>query len=139
MTQLTAYLHFNGNCREAMTFYQECLGGELVLLPISDSPMAGDFPADKKDQILHADLRLGSFMLMGDDLHVGPGDVIGHAVSLMLECGSEAEITDLFAKLSAGGEVLHPLEHTFWNSLFGDFTDQFGFHWFLNFSKPEAT
>ena len=27
MTRINAYLHFAGNCREAMTFYQECLGG----------------------------------------------------------------------------------------------------------------
>jgi PhnB protein len=28
MKEATPYLVFNGNCREAMTFYQSCLGGE---------------------------------------------------------------------------------------------------------------
>ena len=33
MKSVTTYLHFNGNCREAMSFYQTCLGGELHLQP----------------------------------------------------------------------------------------------------------
>jgi PhnB protein len=44
MTHINAYLNFNGQCREAMTFYQECLGGELVMQKISESPMAARVP-----------------------------------------------------------------------------------------------
>lgn len=138
MKQISAYLHFNGNCREAMTFYHECLGGELVLLPVGDSPIAADFPDQRQGTILHADLKVNGFTIMGDDQPVGPGDAIGQPMSIMLECSSEAEVRDLFAKLSAGGEVRHPLEDTFWNSLFGDLTDQYGFHWYLNFDKNQA-
>jgi PhnB protein len=36
MTQINGYLHFNGDCREAMTFYRECLGGELSLQTIGE-------------------------------------------------------------------------------------------------------
>ena len=32
MKEINAYLIFNGNCREAMTFYQKCLGAELQLI-----------------------------------------------------------------------------------------------------------
>ena len=39
MTQLNVYLTFDGNCREAMTFYKECLGGELVLNTVAGSAM----------------------------------------------------------------------------------------------------
>ena len=121
-----------------MTFYHHCLGGELVLLPVSESPVAKEFPAHLQATILHADLKVNGFTLMGDDQPVGQGDAIGHPTSLMLECSSETEIRDLVAKLSVGGEVRHPLEDTFWNSLFGDLTDQFGFHWYLNFDKNQA-
>ena len=41
MAQLNAYLRFNGKCREAMTFYQACLGGELTIQTVGESPMAG--------------------------------------------------------------------------------------------------
>ena len=136
MTQISAHLHFNGNCREAMTFYQQCLGGELVLLPVGGSPVADCFPAHLSEHIMHADLTLDGAVLMGSDL--GLGEAIGHSVSVMIECSSEADIHEKFARLAEGGEVLHPLENTFWGSTFGDLTDQFGFHWYLNFSHPKS-
>ena len=46
MTNINAYLNFNGQCREAMTFYQQCLGGELVMQKISESPMAARVPSE---------------------------------------------------------------------------------------------
>lgn len=54
MTQINSYLTFNGNCREAMTFYQECLGGELFMQTIGESPMAEQMPLPMKESILHA-------------------------------------------------------------------------------------
>ena len=43
--KLTPYLLFDGNCAEAMTFYKACLGGELTITTLGDSPMKGQFPA----------------------------------------------------------------------------------------------
>ena len=54
MTQINAYLTFSGNCREAMNFYKDSLGGELTLQTISESPLADKMPAQMKDCILHA-------------------------------------------------------------------------------------
>ena len=45
MKEINAYLIFNGNCREAMTFYQKCLDADLQLLPFSDSP-GGNIPKE---------------------------------------------------------------------------------------------
>jgi len=39
MMNLTPFLLFDGNCAEAMTFYRSCLGGELILTKVSDTPM----------------------------------------------------------------------------------------------------
>ena len=54
MIQINAYAGFNGNCHEAMTFYKECLGGELTMQVIGESPIAGQFPAAMQDKILHS-------------------------------------------------------------------------------------
>ncbi|MFZ1807470.1 MAG: VOC family protein, partial [Cyclobacteriaceae bacterium] len=67
MTNLRAYLTFSGNCREAMTFYQHCLGGELMFQPIKDSPMTNKLPDKMKDCILHSTLANDNFILMGSD------------------------------------------------------------------------
>lgn len=134
MTQINSYLTFNGNCREAMTFYHSCLGGELNFQTIGESPMAGKLPAKMKECILHATLTKGTLVLMGSDMVPDSGLVKGNSVSLSLNCSSEEEIRSLYDSLSKGGEATHPLEVTFWNALFGDLTDKFGNHWILNYT-----
>ena len=37
MTQIIAYLKLKNNCRAAMNFYQECLGGELEFQTVKGS------------------------------------------------------------------------------------------------------
>lgn len=135
MTQINSYLTFNGNCREAMTFYKECLGGELVLQTIGESPMAEKMPQQMKDCILHSTLTKGTLVLMGSDMVGEKGLSKGNAVALMLNCSSEKEIKTSYKKLSSGGKANHPLENTFWNAVFGDLTDKFGNHWLLHFDK----
>ena len=39
MINLSPFLLFDGNCAEAMAFYQSCLGGELTLTRVCDTPM----------------------------------------------------------------------------------------------------
>jgi PhnB protein len=43
----TPFLLFDGNCAEAMTFYHQCLGGELTLTKLGDTPMKAQFPPEK--------------------------------------------------------------------------------------------
>ncbi|MCW3123731.1 MAG: glyoxalase [Flavipsychrobacter sp.] len=135
MLQINTYLTFNGNCREAMSFYKACLGGELTLQTIGESPLADKMPAQMKDLILHSTLTKGSLLLLGSDMVGDNGLTVGNSVSLMLDCSSENEINELYAKLSAGGKADHPLENSFWGALFGDLTDKFGNHWLLHFDK----
>jgi PhnB protein len=135
LRQINSYLTFNGNCREAMTFYQECIGGELSFQTIGASPMADKMPAEMKNSILHSALTNGSMVLMASDMVSEQGLVKGNAVSLMLNCSTEEEITACYQKLSFGGRADHPLENTFWGAVFGDLTDKYGNHWLLNFTK----
>ena len=133
MMQINSYLTFNGNCREAMNFYKECLGGELVLQTIAESPMSEKMPPKMRQSILHSTLTNDKMILMASDMVDETGLIKGNSVSLMLNCSSEEEIKKCYASLSKGGEATHPLEHTFWGALFGDLTDKFGNHWLLHF------
>ena len=139
MTQINSYLTFTGNCREAMTFYASCIGGELSLQTVGQSPLSEKMPAQMKECILHAALTKAALVLMGSDMVPEKGIVKGNAISLMLACSSEEEINNYFEKLSAGGEINHPLENTFFGSLMGDLTDKYGNHWLLNFDKSQAS
>lgn len=129
------YLTFNGNCREAMTFYKDCIGGELTIQTIGESPLAEKMPQQMRDCVLHAALTNGAVVMMGSDMVPATGLVKGNSVSLALQCNSEEEIRACYAKLAAGGKADHPIELTFWGALFGDLTDQYGNHWLLNYEQ----
>jgi PhnB protein len=135
MTRINSYLTFNGNCREAMNFYKECLGGKLSFQTIGDSPLSEKMPQKMKDCILHSTLIKKNLVLMGSDMVGEEGLIKGNAVSLSLDCSNEKEIKTFYANLSKGGKASHPLEISFWGALFGDLIDKYGNHWLLHFDK----
>lgn len=133
--QINVYLTFNGNCREAMTFYQACLGGQLKFQTIGESPLSDKMPKKMKNSILHATLSKGNMLLMASDIVNENGLLKGNSISLTLHCKTEKEIKRCYAKLSENGIANHQLETTFWGALFGNLTDKFGNHWILNYNK----
>lgn len=137
MSAINAYLTFNGNCRKAMLFYQECLGGELVFQTVGKSPLSGKLPPAMKDAVLHATLTKEGFVIMATDMVSSDGLTKGNAISLVLHCNSEKEIKERYAKLSQNGYQTHPLGETFWGALFGGLTDQFGNQWLLQYPLQE--
>lgn len=135
MTNIYTYLTFNGNCREAMLFYNECLDGELHFQTIGETPLAEKLPARMKGCILHATLTKGALKILASDMVGEQGLHQGNSVSLALLCSSEQEIKKYYHKLSAGGRRNHPLENSFWGAITGDITDKYGHHWVLNFER----
>jgi PhnB protein len=134
MTQIVAYLNFNGRTREAMSFYQQCLGGELVMQKISESPMAAQMPSEMGPRILHSSLIKDGLTIMASDM-LGNKIEPGNNVMLCVNCSSDEEINLLFNGLAAGGSIQEPLHQSFWGATFGKLTDKFGVHWMFNFSK----
>ncbi len=135
MQSINPYVGFNGRCREAMSFYKECFGGELVLLPVDGSPMEQYWP-EGKGKLFHSALTLnGQTLVLGSDMTGPEGQTIGNNIQLAIDCTSEMEIHDLVEKLGKGGKVLAPVSDTFWNALFGSVQDQFGINWMLNYNK----
>jgi PhnB protein len=124
--QINACLTFNGNCREAMTFYQKCLGGKLFFQTVGGSPLTDKLPQKMKDCILYATLSNSTLLLVGSDMVGENGLLKGNSISLVLNCSSERQIRAGYKKLSAGGQQTHALEYTFWGALFGTLTDKYG-------------
>ena len=54
----------------------------------------------------------------------------GFSLSVQLAKTEEAE--RIFRELAAGGQVLMPLEKTFWAERFGMVVDRFGIPWLIN-------
>ena len=132
---LNPYLNFNGNCRAAMTFYQACLGGELLLQTVAESPAAGHLPAEDQPRIMHSMLTVdGQLLLLASDVMSMHSPVANNSsAQLCLNCHSEEQIDGLFARLSEGGTVTQALEVMFWGGKYGALTDQFGKQWLFNY------
>lgn len=133
MTQINAYLHFGGNCAEAMRFYKDCIGGELKMQTVGETPMAAQMPKETHGNVLHSTLEKDGFTIMASDMMEPGGVVTGNRMTLCVVCSSKEEIETFYSKLSAGGKVGHPLKEEFFGT-FGDLTDKYGIDWMFQFS-----
>jgi len=136
--QLITYVNFAGNCEEALNFYKEALGGEILQIShMGDGQM--EVPEHVKGKVMHARLKIGENVLYMSDTFDPSSVVQGNNISLSLQPETVTQTEDLFNKLSAGGTVKMPLQDTFWGARFGMFVDKFGIHWMLNCElKKEA-
>ena len=131
--QVQPYLFFDGRCEEAITFYREVLGAQLdMLMRFKDSP---EPPADacapgSEDKVMHASFRIGESVLMASDGQAG-GQPEFKGFSLSLNLDNDAEARRVFAALSQGGNVIMPLDKTFFAEAFGMVADRFGVSWMV--------
>ena len=136
---LNTYLTFDGNCREAFEFYRSVFGGEFqTFQTFGDGPPDMPVPEGEKDRVMHVSLPVGSSVLMGSDSATGfgPPVVVGNNFSVSIDVESRERCDEVFAALSAGGNVLMPLQETFWGSYFGHWTDKFGINWMASYALP---
>jgi len=136
MKAFNAYLNFDGNARDAMTFYQKCLGADLDLQPFGDIKAPG--PPGSENRVMHARLTKGTAVLMASDTMPGSQYVQGNNVFINIDCDSVPEIEKLFEAFGAGGNVMMPLQDTFWGARFGMLTDKFGVQWMFNCELPKG-
>ncbi len=132
-TYLAPYLNFDGNCREAMEFYQSVFGGSLDVSTFGD--LYPDESADRKDKIMHAAIQSEYLTLMASDTAPDTDYVIGNHVALSLAGTDGEQLRNLWSGLSQGGHVIMPLEKQVWGDEFGMFTDKFGMTWMVNISQ----
>lgn len=130
MKEIATYLNFDGNCREAMTFYAKCLSAEVHLMPFSETPC--NAPKEAEQRIAHACLTKGKALLMASDTLPGMPFQPGNTCHISIDCESLPEIEGLFSALGENGKVTMPLQDAFWGSRFGMLTDRFGVSWMFN-------
>lgn len=133
MTQLHAYLSFNGNCAEAMKYYARLFGAKIeTMMTYGEVPGGEPPPASHAGKIMHAFLVHKDFSLMAGDMPPGMpyGGVQGVMLALTFDKVADAERT--FAALADGGQVQMPMAEAFWAERFGMVTDRYGVPWGIN-------
>lgn len=130
---LIPYLHFGGNCEEALTTYKEILGGTVEIRERYDNPEM-NAPDDYKDKVLHARFYFGDNTIMASD--VFPGQPVENgsgdaALSVTVDDLDKAK--KIFNSLTEEGEIGVPFEKQFWGAWHGNLTDRFGVRWMVNY------
>lgn len=134
MPQPIAYLAYDGNCADAVRFYERALNGKLeILMRGADSPMADQMPKETAQRVMHARLVLpgGGVLYAGDAPADRPYEGI-KGVSITLNYDTVAEAQQVFDALSAGGQVTMPMQPAFWARSWGMLVDRFGTPWIVN-------
>ncbi|MBT2660025.1 VOC family protein [Bacillus sp. ISL-45] len=132
ITGIVPYLVTDGNGQEAVGFYQEALGAEVVSLQtFGDMPANPEYPLpeEAKNRVLNAQMNIGNAKLMLSDTFPGQPFQLGSQVTIALMVDNPSEAKTIFEKLQAGGKVTMPLQETFWSPAYGQVTDQFGVEW----------
>jgi len=132
MPVLDSYIFFNGNCAEAMRFYERTLGGKLeAMLKYGEGPEPAQCPAGSQDLVMHARLMIDGRALMASDNPPGYPAATPGGFALSLNYPGAQEARRIFDALSQGGSVTMPMQKTFWAEAFGMLTDRFGTPWMV--------
>ena len=135
MTTLTPYLLLDGNCQQAMEFYQTCFGGELTITKVKDTPAKDQMPPMQLNKTINARLRSGGVEISASDwLRLDRTPVRGNTVCLYLSGGTFEELKVLFERLAEGAEVTDPLKEMFFG-IYGALNDKFGVRWMFTAPK----
>ena len=138
--KLMPFLLFDGNCAEAMTFYEGCLGGELAITKVGDTPMKAQMPAAQHHKVAFANLKSGLLEFSATDwLHATRTPKQGNTVALYVSGGKYNELRTIFDKLAVGAskELLDDLRDLPFGS-YGHLADKYGVHWFFQGDKSEG-
>ena len=99
----------------------------------AQSPEHGRVNPEWKDKVLHARISIGDGELMAADI---PNAEPMRSAYLTLRLNSDGEAERVFSALSDGGQVLMPIQETFFASRFGQVRDRFGINWMILHERP---
>jgi PhnB protein len=132
--KLNTYVNFAGTCAEAFRYYEKHLGGKIGMMTThGQAPDQSRVKPEWKDAVLHARISLGGTELMAADiLDAQPM----RSAYLTLGVDSDIDAERIFTSLADGGQVLMPMEETFFASRFGQVRDRFGINWMILHERP---
>jgi PhnB protein len=133
--KLDLYLNYAGNCEEAFRFYEEHVGGKVVMMMCHEENPNPGLPPDFGKKILHAQLELGGATLLGADI---PGAEPMRSAYATLTLDSVEEAERVYALFSEGGQIFMKMQQTFFAARFAMLRDRFGTSWMLLAANPSA-
>jgi PhnB protein len=138
MLYITPFLLFDGNCAGAMTFYHQCLGGELTMTRLGETPMKDMIPPEKHNRIINAHLQSGDIEISATDWMASPefDAVQGNTYAIFVIGNTYDELRTVFDKLKDGNNNKRMQElHEMPFGIYGQFYDKYGVQWIFKGDK----
>jgi PhnB protein len=130
---LTPFLFFDGNCGDAVTFYQRQLGGTLTMTTVGDTPMRDHVPEAQHRKVAYAKLERGDLTFSAVDwLHPDRVFTPGNTVALYVSGATYNELKEIFDPLREGADegLVDELRDMPFGT-YGHLADKYGVHWFF--------
>jgi PhnB protein len=139
MINLTPFVLFDGNCAEAMEFYQSCFGGDLTTTQVGDMPMKDHMSPEQWHKLAYAHLKSGAIEISATDwLHPTRTPLQGNTIAMYINGGTYGELRAIFDRLAAGADrdLLDDLRDMPFGT-YGHLADKYGVHWFFQGEKRQ--
>jgi PhnB protein len=135
--QIIPYLSFNGNCRDALTFYAELFKGTIENFLPWDAEAIENIPGVTVEHIMHGSININGLTIAGTDqfdvMYAPAGNV-----SLMVDIDDLSDAQAKFTALAEAGQIIMPFAETFWADGYGFCADRFGILWQINCTGSKA-
>ncbi|MFP8783396.1 VOC family protein [Planococcus plakortidis] len=132
---VNVYMIFNGNCEEAVAYYETVFGtepGELSRFGDMPSGPGQEMPEEMKSRIMHASLDIhGSTVMFSDGMSDAPVE-IGKNINVAVISDDLHKMTEEFNQLAQDGKVQMALQETFWSLGYGIVKDKYGVVWMFS-------
>lgn len=130
--RLNPYLIMDGNAKEAIQFYEKALDAHVVMVQtFGEMPANPDFPLPEsaRDRVSHALLKVGETDLMFSDTFPGQPVESSNQVQICIMTDAPEHAKRFYEALLEGGQVVMPLQETFWSPAYGIVADKYGVYW----------
>lgn len=124
---LIPHLHFNGNCKEAISFYEKAFNVKADCV-IYESDYA---PADGKNgaRVAHAEMHIHGHKIYLNDRFGKKDTSTDIAVHLIVTFQNKTDLLSCYEKIKENSITIDPLESLPYSPLAVQFIDKFGVQW----------
>ncbi|MDD4080991.1 MAG: VOC family protein [Eubacteriales bacterium] len=128
------YLSLNGNAADAAAYYARVFDApEPYVMRYGEMPPGekGTLPPGMAQLVMHANVQTYGGAIMLSDMMPGSPVTPNEGVWITFSHPDVDKLRETFGRLGRDGEVLMPMEKTFFSPLYGQLKDKYGFYWMI--------
>jgi len=132
MITTTTHLNFRGTARQALEFYHQVFGGQIML--VTHAQTYPDFAPAEAEHVAYGQVQSPEgFSVMAFDVPASRPYSPGESAVFVSVRGTDAdELNRYWNGLAEGATIIQPIAPSAWTPLYGMLKDKFGITWVLD-------